>query len=724
MADDLLITVNVKSNAELAYRGLRKLEGSIVNAVKDADALRRNYALLDRAFNKGHISAVQYSQGVNQLDKSIEAVINSTSRASVETRKYAASNAAATGAVTNAAAAAQRYANAQRMAGKSTNQFGMYSQQVGYQVGDFLVQIQGGTDALLAFGQQGTQLAGLLPGLAGAIIGIGLSLGTALLKASLTAKGLRIDFSALGKDILASLEPISPIVDAITAALKAVGSAASSFATALLNNLDRVVSTLSVVVAFFGVKMVGALIAAATAAGFLRAALIRTGIGALVVGAGELVYQFTRLVKGAGGFGNAMSLLYDVAVETFDGIGNYMGVLPLYLQKADEKMRLLWNKLLKYLAQEFAEFAKNVFDPLNELSLKAGGDILFDTMKLNAWASSFDAAVVKSENSLKSLDGKIAETKDNAFNGLDTALSRLMNAFAAADGETKNLDFSDYLVPDEGKDKDKKKDKESQLAALREEQRQRAILLKLFGQERILKEEIFGVTNRLGEEAKALSATQIEALAKVNVALQEQEALYEEQINKMQGIADTISSSMENAFMSMVDGTKSAKDAFRSMAADIIKELYRVLVVQQLVGSFDRQAGTGSGIVGMIGKALLNADGNAFSSGRQIQAYANGGVIGGPTYFPMAGNKTGLMGEAGPEAIMPLKRGKDGKLGVSVDGSSGTVNVVNNINVSGGSDPAAIRAEVAKLMPQITSATKSAVIDARRRGGQMRAAFQ
>jgi phage-related minor tail protein len=91
--------------------------------------------------------------------------------------------------------------------------------------------------------------------------------------------------------------------------------------------------------------------------------------------------------------------------------------------------------------------------------------------------------------------------------------------------------------------------------------------------------------------------------------------------------------------------------------------------------------------------------------------------------FPMSGGKTGLMGEAGPEAIMPLKRDKNGRLGVSVEGGSGSVVVNNNINVTGGSDPAAIRMEVAKLMPQITSATKAAVIDARRRGGQMRAAF-
>jgi len=60
----------------------------------------------------------------------------------------------------------------------------------------------------------------------------------------------------------------------------------------------------------------------------------------------------------------------------------------------------------------------------------------------------------------------------------------------------------------------------------------------------------------------------------------------------------------------------------------------------------------------------FQADGGAWSGGRQIQAYADGGVVGGPTMFPMSGGKTGLMGEAGPEAIMPLKRGKNGKLGV------------------------------------------------------------
>jgi phage-related minor tail protein len=199
------------------------------------------------------------------------------------------------------------------------------------------------------------------------------------------------------------------------------------------------------------------------------------------------------------------------------------------------------------------------------------------------------------------------------------------------------------------------------------------------------------------------AVARLEAINKEKEALQQMESL-------QQSIAETIG----DGFMSMVDGTKTVKEAFRDMARDIIKQLYEVLVIQRLV----------NGVKGILGGSGLFADGGAFSAGRQIQAYANGGVVGGPTYFPMSGGKTGLMGEAGPEAIMPLKRGKGGKLGVSVEGGSGSVNVVNNINVTGGSDPAAIRAEVAKLMPQITSATKSAVIDARRRGGQMKSAFQ
>jgi phage-related minor tail protein len=60
------------------------------------------------------------------------------------------------------------------------------------------------------------------------------------------------------------------------------------------------------------------------------------------------------------------------------------------------------------------------------------------------------------------------------------------------------------------------------------------------------------------------------------------------------------------------------------------------------------------------------AHGAAFSGGR-VRPFAAGGVIAAPTYFPMAGGSLGLMGERGSEAIMPLSRGADGKLGVRAE---------------------------------------------------------
>src|SRR3954463_16154717 len=56
---------------------------------------------------------------------------------------------------------------------------------------------------------------------------------------------------------------------------------------------------------------------------------------------------------------------------------------------------------------------------------------------------------------------------------------------------------------------------------------------------------------------------------------------------------------------------------------------------------------------------------------------AKGGILSSPTYFPLAGGRAGLAGEAGPEAIMPLARGPDGRLGVAASGS-GRGNVTVN----------------------------------------------
>ena len=79
-------------------------------------------------------------------------------------------------------------------------------------------------------------------------------------------------------------------------------------------------------------------------------------------------------------------------------------------------------------------------------------------------------------------------------------------------------------------------------------------------------------------------------------------------------------------------------------------------------------------ISGSVGSLFGFADGAVFSAGR-VRPFADGGVVSTPTYFPTGGAALGLMGEAGPEAILPLSRGPDGRLGVAGGGSSTHVTV-------------------------------------------------
>lgn len=129
-----------------------------------------------------------------------------------------------------------------------------------------------------------------------------------------------------------------------------------------------------------------------------------------------------------------------------------------------------------------------------------------------------------------------------------------------------------------------------------------------------------------------------------------------------------LSSGLRTAFDGLVFDGMRASDALEAVARSAINAAYNAAIkpVTQHFGGLLAQ-----GIAGMF------ADGGAFSQGR-VMPFANGGVVSSPTYFPMRGG-TGLMGEAGPEAILPLSRGADGKLGVRSAGGGRPVQVVMNI---------------------------------------------
>ncbi len=142
-----------------------------------------------------------------------------------------------------------------------------------------------------------------------------------------------------------------------------------------------------------------------------------------------------------------------------------------------------------------------------------------------------------------------------------------------------------------------------------------------------------------------------------------------------QALSRTMSGGLRRAFDQAIFGGGKLSDVFRNLATSMSRSVLNSALgpVQQAVGS-----GISSAITGGIGSLFGFAKGGAFSSGR-VQAFAKGGVISGPTTFPMRGG-TGLMGEAGPEAIMPLTRGADGSLGVkAAGGAGGGVNVTINI---------------------------------------------
>lgn len=134
-----------------------------------------------------------------------------------------------------------------------------------------------------------------------------------------------------------------------------------------------------------------------------------------------------------------------------------------------------------------------------------------------------------------------------------------------------------------------------------------------------------------------------------------------------------MSKRLRRAFDGVVfDGLK-LSDALETVAQSMIQTTYSA-AMKPIANQFGGMLAKGVGA--LVGGVLPFADGGAFSQGR-VTPFASGGVVSGPVSFPMRGGM-GLMGEAGPEAIMPLARGPDGKLGVR-SGGAGAVSVVMNI---------------------------------------------
>ena len=140
-------------------------------------------------------------------------------------------------------------------------------------------------------------------------------------------------------------------------------------------------------------------------------------------------------------------------------------------------------------------------------------------------------------------------------------------------------------------------------------------------------------------------------------------------------LSSGIGRGLRNAFDGLVLDGEKLSDALKGVGQSMVDTVYGVAtrpVTDALSGLIT------NGLQGAVSALLPFADGGAFSQGR-VTPFARGGVVSQPTPFAMRGGR-GLMGEAGPEAIMPLARGPDGRLGVQTSGAGRAVTVVMNIS--------------------------------------------
>ena len=228
-------------------------------------------------------------------------------------------------------------------------------------------------------------------------------------------------------------------------------------------------------------------------------------------------------------------------------------------------------------------------------------------------------------------------------------------------------------------------------------------------------------------------------------------SLTEDQSKKAQSILDKyaesvrdvntqIANSFVNTFKKLEDslvefvqtGTLNFKKLAQSIISDITRIFIRSQIIAPLVGGLGNIFGGGTSPVSKVSETFsssspITGNFNPFSTGdfveyakggvfanNKIVPYAKGGLIERPTIFPLAAGAA-LAGEAGVEAIMPLRRGKDGKLGVEATGG-GTTNVVVNVDASG-SSVEGDEQQGRELGRLISAAVQSEILQQQRPGG-------
>ena len=164
-------------------------------------------------------------------------------------------------------------------------------------------------------------------------------------------------------------------------------------------------------------------------------------------------------------------------------------------------------------------------------------------------------------------------------------------------------------------------------------------------------------------------------------------------LQNLERLSQSFGTQLTGALKSAAVSGKSLDDVLRRIGLNLAGMALEqgLKPLQSLAGSMF------SGLLGGLAGALPFAKGGVPG---HVVPFASGGVVSSPSYFPMGGS-LGLMGEAGPEAILPLRRGADGRLGVAAAGGGGAINVVFNVTAT---DAASFRKSEAQVSGMLARA--------------------
>lgn len=555
----------------------------------------------------------------------------------------------------------------------ATNKFAKGAlQQAGFQVGDFAVQLANGTSGAQAFGQQGSQLLGIF-GPVGAVLGAAVAIMSAFaVAAEKTAKTTKdvteqgkklletyqnieqLDFSNLTKSATDALREFQPIIDFMQ-------EERMRELTEQLQNVREGISSASQETADDAGKTIERLQA--------QLGSLRSDFQGITREETEATRELIR-----------QSELRSDAITTANIFNRIQG------NTREELVRSIQTAYQQLTA----------FDLINEETTATLTNLLNSvdaTAVLTGEANRAGAEVEEAERASSDMADELERAARAVMNINTSAFTKLQELQAELRGRTRGLTDEQIRI---------------QQAAVRAEQAAReagvdnaAELAQIAAEAAQTERQIIAAESALEEFGETGSKSAEEVKKAVTQAQ-----------TSLQGVEKFIGGPMERAFMSMVEGTQSTKDAFRMMARDIIAELYRVFVVQQIVGMVSSAVGGFFNLNQVSGPSMPLGTGNRVPIPNP--SYAGGGYTG------MGSRSGGIDGKGGFAAIL---HPNETVIDHNRRGGGGQPVIINQtINVSTGVQQT-VRTEIKQLMPQIAESAKQAVVDAKRRGGSYGRAF-